>query len=161
MNPLDFDIGFFTDAGDIDLKQQVWAYKNQREIMRRTSMYRGELAMGHPRYPSGSPAACVEIDAPLGDVTDIKYSAKDNKAIEDWLRLKLATPWHSLGTARIASRDDFGVVDENLNVYGLQRLKVADMSVVPKNMGSNTNNAAMIIGGKAADIIIAELMLKR
>ncbi|KAM0287377.1 hypothetical protein ACHAO9_007781 [Fusarium lateritium] len=160
-DPLDFDIGFLTDAGDLDLKQQVWAYKKQREIMRRTSMYRGELAIGHPRYPTGSPAGCVEIDAPLGDVTDIQYSPEDDEAIEDWLRLKLTTPWHSLGTARIGSRDDFGVVDKNLNVYGLQGLKVADMSVAPKNMGANTNNTAIVIGEKAADIIIAELRLKR
>ncbi|KAI8665201.1 hypothetical protein LRP88_12764 [Fusarium phalaenopsidis] len=159
-DPLDFNVGFFTDADDIDLKKQLWAYKKQREIMRRTAMYRGELAMGHPPFPEGSAAACIETDAPLKDVQDIKYSAEDDKVIEDWLRFKVASPWHSLGTAKMGPRESFGVVDEQLSVHGIQGLKIADMSVSPKNMGANTENAALVIGEKAADIIISELGLK-
>ncbi|KAJ4124103.1 Alcohol oxidase [Fusarium oxysporum f. sp. narcissi] len=159
-DPLDFEVGFFTDVHDVDLKTQVWAYKKQREIMRRTAMYRGEVTLGHPRFPDGSAAACVETDAPLSDVQDLQYSSEDDKAIEQWLREKISTTWHSLGTARMAPREDFGVVDHQLNVYGTQGLKIADLSIPPTNMGANTNNAALVIGEKAADIIIQELGLK-
>ncbi|KAH7146790.1 GMC oxidoreductase-domain-containing protein [Dactylonectria estremocensis] len=160
-DPLDFDVGFFTDVHDVDLKTQVWAYKKQREIMRRTAMYRGEMALGHPRFPDGSAAACVETDAPLSDVQDLQYSSEDDKAIEQWLREKISTTWHSLGTARMAPREDFGVVDHQLNVYDTEGLKIADLSIPPKNMGANTNNTALVIGEKAADIIIQELGLKQ
>ncbi|KFY79231.1 hypothetical protein V499_01735 [Pseudogymnoascus sp. VKM F-103] len=158
---LDFDVGFFTDPHDIDLKKQIWAYKKQREIMRRTKMYRGELALGHPRFPAGSNAACVETNGPLNDVCDLKYSAEDDKAIEEWLRENVNTTWHSLGTAKMAPLEEMGVVKPNLDVHGVKGLKVADMSIAPENVGANTNNTALVIGEKAADIIMQELGLNQ
>lgn len=156
--PLDFDVGFFSDANDIDLKKQVWAYKKQREILRRTSFYRGELAAGHPKFAAGSTAAITEsVDAPLSNVQDVVYSKEDDAAIEQWLRETVNTTWHSLGTCKMAPREDYGVVDPSLNVYGVTGLKVADLSIPPENVGANTNNTALAIGEKAADIILAEL----
>lgn len=165
-DPLDFDTGFFSDPGDVDLKTHVWAYKTQREIMRRTHFYRGELADGHPRFAPGSAAACVEVDAGLGDDDDAQdhhlvYSAEDDAAIEQWLREKVGTTWHSLGTAKMAPREGNmgGVVDQALNVHGVKGLKVADLSIAPGNVGANTYSTALMIGEKAADIIIDELNL--
>jgi choline dehydrogenase-like flavoprotein len=175
-DPVDLDVGFFTDPGDVDIKQLVWAYKKQREIVRRTRFYRGELARAHPAFPAGSAAACVENvavskdDGSAGDggsggvgekvVEDIVYSAEDDMAIEQWLRANLCTSWHNLGSAKMAPRDDGGVVDPALNVYGVTGLKVADLSICPANVAANTANTAFVIGEKAADLIIAELGLK-
>jgi choline dehydrogenase-like flavoprotein len=161
---LDFDVGFFTDPHDIDLKVQIWAYKKHREIMRRTRMYRGELALGHPMFPSGSKAACIETTTTdngnnTDDIRDLEYSAEDDRAIEQWLRENINTTWHSLGTAKMAPREDKGVVRPNLDVYGTMGLKVADLSIAPENVGANTNNTALLIGEKAAAIIIKELGL--
>ncbi|KAG1900103.1 uncharacterized protein F5891DRAFT_340726 [Suillus fuscotomentosus] len=55
------------------------------------------------------------------------------------------------------SRADQGVVDARLNVYGVTNLKVADLSIVPKNVGTNTYSTALIIGDKAAMIIAEDL----
>ncbi|PKS05176.1 hypothetical protein jhhlp_008544 [Lomentospora prolificans] len=159
-DPLDFDVGFFSDKGDVDLKKQIWAYKKSREIMRRTKMYRGEVAFGHPKFPEGSKAACVELDAQLSDVKDIEYTAEDDKAIEQWLRENIGTTWHSLGTAKMAPREKLGVVKPNLDVYDVQALKVADLSIPPENLGANVNNTALLVGEKAASIIIGEFGLK-
>ncbi|KAK7961638.1 uncharacterized protein PG986_002463 [Apiospora aurea] len=163
-DPLDFDVGFFTDAGDVDLKKQIWAYKKQRELMRRTQMYRGEVAAGHPKFPAGSKAACVELEASLlssgaENVRDVEYAAEDDAAIEQFLRENVATTWHSLGTCKMAPRESKGVVDGNLSVYGVEGLKLADLSVPPENVGANTNNTALTIGEKAAAIFIKELGL--
>ncbi|KAJ4211768.1 hypothetical protein NW757_014804 [Fusarium falciforme] len=128
--------------------------------MRRTAMYRGEVAAGHPRFPAGSAVACVDLDEPLRDVQDLQYSAEDDKAIEQWIRENVGTTWHSIGTAKMAPREEFGVVDQHLNVWGTKGLKVADLSIPPMNVGANTNNTAMVVGEKAADIIIKELGLK-
>ena len=60
----------------------------------------------------------------------------------------------------MAPREDKGVVDKELNVYGTSGLKVIDMSIVPENVGANTCNTAMIIGEKGADIIAREFGLE-
>jgi alcohol oxidase len=162
---LDFDIGFFNDPNDLDLKKQVWAYKKGREIMRRTAMYRGEIAAFHPKFPDDSRAACIESapaeQIPQGEaeLADLEYSAEDDGAIEQYIRENIGTTWHSLGTARMAPREELGVVDEKLSVYGVQGLKVVDLSIVPKNIGGNTNNTALAVGEKASDIIAQELGL--
>ena len=57
-------------------------------------------------------------------------------------------------------RDQNGVVDARLNIYGVQNLKVADMSIAPSNAGANTYNTALIIGEKAAVIIAEDLGIK-
>lgn len=157
---LDFDAGYLNDEHDLDMKKQLWAYKRQREIMRRTAMFRGELSAGHPRFAEGSAAACAAVEGPLSDVKDIQYSAEDDNAIEQWVRENLNTTWHSIATAKMAPREENGVVDRNLNVWGTKALKIADLSIPPMNVGANTNNTAMVIGEKAADIIIEELALR-
>ncbi|KAI0891488.1 GMC oxidoreductase [Annulohypoxylon nitens] len=161
-DPLDFDMGFFSDANDIDLKKQVWAYKKGREILRRTSIYRGEVPSRHPRFPEGSKAGVLKEWTPPVDgveIQDLEYSAEDDAAIEQYLRENIQTTWHSLGTAKMAPREKMGVVDKDLNVYGVRGLKVADLSIPPENVGANTNNTAMMIGEKAANIIAKELGL--
>lgn len=155
----DFDPGCFSDAGNIDIKMHLWMYKKQREIIRRMDVFRGEVASWHPRFPAGSKAACIETDTALGDVPEIEYSAEDDAAILQWLREHIDTTWHSMGTCRMAPREKSGVVDPSLSVHGVLGLKVADMSIAPSNVAANTNNTAMAIGEKAADIFINELGL--
>jgi len=53
-----------------------------------------------------------------------------------------------------------GVVDPRLNVYGVQGLKIADMSICPSNVAANTYSTALVIGEKAAVIIAEELGIK-
>jgi alcohol oxidase len=161
-DPIDFDVGYLKDADGVDVKKHIWAYKTQREIFRRMGIYRGEFAGDHPRFPKGSKAAVVEkADGPVPDnAKRIEYTAEDDKAIEDNVRKIVATTWHSLGTAKMAPREEKGVVDSSLSVYGVKGLKLADLSIVPENVGANTNNSALLVGEKAADIIIKELGLQ-
>lgn len=164
--PLDFNLGFFTDEYNIDLRKLVWAYKKTREVFRRTKFYRGEHEDTHPEFAKDSPAALVHLDAPLFTteaerkaLPDIVYGPADDAAIVQFLREVTETTWHSLGTNKMAPRAAKGVVDENLNVYGVTSLKVIDLSIAPGNVAANTNNTAMVIGEKGADIIARELGL--
>ena len=126
--------------------------------MRRTKMYAGELDLGHPKFPAGSGAALATARPAEGEeVRDLVYSAEDDKAIEKHLRENVATTWHSLGTAKMAPREEGGVVSERLDVWGVKGLKVADMSIAPGNVGGNTNNTALMIGEKAAGLLGEEL----
>ena len=54
-------------------------------------------------------------------------------------------------------RERGGVVDPRLNVYGVQGLKVADMSIAPSNVAANTYSTALVIGEKAAVMVAEEL----
>ena len=90
-SPPDFDAGFLSHPAD--LAPQVWTYKTMREIMRRMPSFRGEIAATHPQFPRESEAACISSYTPF--VKDVVYSDEDNEAIEQWVRSKVETAWHS------------------------------------------------------------------
>jgi len=155
-SPLDFDTGFLTKEGDI--AQFILSYKFTRELIRRMPAYRGEFAAFHPKFPVGSAAACKERDVPaLTDAPDIVYSDADDEAIVEFHRNSVTSTFHSLGTCAMKPRNQGGVVDARLNVYGVEGLKVADLSICPSNVGNNTYSTALVIGEKAAAIIAEDL----
>ncbi|KAK1718883.1 hypothetical protein CaCOL14_004764 [Colletotrichum acutatum] len=154
----DFTTGWLLDENDIDLKSHIWGYKTQRAIARRMEIFRGELALGHPKFANTSSAAVIEVAE--GPITDsIEYSAEDNAAIIQYIRENIGTSRHPLGTCKMAPQENRGVVDPNLNVYGVSGLKIADLSVPAQQVAANTYNAALLMGEKAAEIIIKELRL--
>jgi choline dehydrogenase len=59
---------------------------------------------------------------------------------------------HPAGTCRMGTGED-AVVDAELRVHGIDRLRVADASVMPALPRGNPNLACMMIGEKAADLI--------
>ncbi|RYP81724.1 hypothetical protein DL769_001874 [Monosporascus sp. CRB-8-3] len=166
-DPLDFRTGYLSDKNGFDIKVQIWAYKKQREVVRRMATYRGEVSSQHPVFPPGSKAAYVletaEDGTPLAPsaLKNLEYAPEDDAAIEDWIRHNITTCWHGIGTCRMAPKEQQGVVDENLGVHDVHGLKVADLSIVPENICANTMSTALAIGEKAADIFIQELGLVR
>jgi choline dehydrogenase-like flavoprotein len=150
--------GFLSDPQGVDLKKHVWGYKKHREIMRRMETYRGEVAMLHPPFAPDSGAAPVQLNDKLpSDVTDLVYTPEDDKVLEDYIRANVGTTWHSLGTCKMGPREEGGVVDDSLSVYGVEGLKVVDLSIPPRNVAANTMNTAVAIAEKAADTIVKEL----
>ncbi|KAG8744521.1 hypothetical protein FRC10_009973 [Ceratobasidium sp. 414] len=165
---LDFETGFFEKKADVDI--HVWAYKKarigshvkDREIARRMPCYRGEFALLHPKFPEGSAATTVKLDKQLDakNIKDLVYTAEDDLAIEAFARQMVETTWHSCGTVLMKPQEENGCVDARLNVYGTQNLKVADLSIIPGNVGANTNSTAMLVGEKAAVLIAEDLGLQ-
>ncbi|KAJ7508943.1 GMC oxidoreductase-domain-containing protein [Mycena galericulata] len=157
--PLEIDTALLDR--DEDLVVLRWTYKWSRELSRRMESYRGEYADGHPKFPEGSQVVCREAEGPV-DVSapEMKYTAEDDEAIDVFHRESACMGWHALGTCAMKPREAGGVVDPQLNVYGVKNLKVADMSIAPLNVGANTNNTALIIGEKAALVIALELGIK-
>ncbi|KAL1669208.1 GMC oxidoreductase-domain-containing protein [Schizophyllum commune] len=168
----DFDSGFMNNKADFAPIR--WSYKKTREIARRMDAFRGELTSHHPHFHPDSPAACKDIDIGTakqllpngftvgihmgtwhkpGDAydaskvhEDIEYSEDDDKAIDDWVADHVETTWHSLGTCAMKPREEGGVVDGRLNVYGTQGLKCVDLSICPDNLGTNTYSSALLVG---------------
>ena len=63
------------------------------------------------------------------------------------------TLYHPVGTARMGT-DAASVVDEELRVRGVQGLRVADASVMPDIIRGHTQAVSMVIGEKAADLLV-------
>jgi choline dehydrogenase-like flavoprotein len=75
-------------------------------------------------------------------------------ALMDLIRRRADTIYHPVGTCRMGT-DDLAVVDPQLRVRGIERLRVADASVMPALIGGNTNAPAMMVGERAADFLRA------
>ncbi|WWD00976.1 hypothetical protein V866_007914 [Kwoniella sp. B9012] len=152
--------GFLTRPEDLPV--HVWYYKKQREFCRRLPFYEGEQPDSHPRFDPKSPARLRTSDDP--NRTDkpveedvIPYSAEDDRVIELYVRENVATAYHSIGTCAMRGRDAMGVVDARLNVHGVKNLKVADLSICPSNIGSNTTSIVLLIAENAARIFLQDL----
>jgi choline dehydrogenase len=70
------------------------------------------------------------------------------------LRILTVTLHHQIATCRMGPESDpLAVVDPELRVHGIQRLRVVDSSVIPRTTSAHTNAPAIMIGEKAADMI--------
>jgi choline dehydrogenase len=72
--------------------------------------------------------------------------------LRSYLRQSATTAWHPVGTCAMGSGSD-AVVDEELRVYGVTGLRVADASIMPEITSGNTNAPTVAIAERAADLI--------
>ena len=92
-----------------------------------------------------------------GLVTDDEYlpgnAARTDEQIEQFARHKGGTVFHPVGTCRMGA-DEAAVVDPQLRVRGVDRLRVIDASIMPSMVSTNTNAAAIMIGEKGASLVL-------
>ncbi len=94
--------------------------------------------------------------APL-QVTEIAPGTdkESDDEILDWVRKVAETTYHPVGTCRMGS-DALAVVDARLRVHGIDGLRVADASIMPTLTSGNTNAPSIMIGEKAADVVLKQ-----
>ena len=88
----------------------------------------------------------------LAEIPSTPSDLSDEKVLEDLSKLG-TTGYHVSGTCRMGS-DSNAVVDPHLRVRGLEGLRVADTSIIPRLPSGNTNAPAMVIGLRASQFIL-------
>jgi choline dehydrogenase len=81
--------------------------------------------------------------------------ATDEQITEE-LKWMLSPGLHGTGTCTMGLDPASSVVDAKLRVHGIAGLRVVDCSVMPTPVSANTNGPAMVLGARAAEIILAE-----
>ena len=104
--------------------------------------------------------ACVELcrevgnSAPLGRYTkrEVMPGALKGPELEDFVRNAAITYHHQTCTAKMGC-DSMSVVDSQLKVYGIEKLRIADGSVMPRVTTGNTMAPCVVIGERAAEVL--------
>jgi choline dehydrogenase len=107
--------------------------------------------------------ACVELCREIGNSAALRPFAKrevmpgnlKGAELENFVRDGALTYWHQSCTAKMG-RDSMSVVDGGLKVYGIDSLRIADGSIMPRVTTGNTMAPCVIIGERAADVLRAD-----
>jgi choline dehydrogenase len=126
------EIRFNFLKSDYDMQALIFGIRTCRRIATQPALAPfmvGEIA----------PGAQFDSDAELADV----------------VRANGVSNHHPVGTCRMGKETD-AVVDPRLRVYGVERLRVADASIMPSIIAGNTNAPTIMIGEKAAAMILQD-----
>ena len=136
---------------------------------------------GYLRLLGAEPGSPIEIQpnflcepedvSDLIDAVDLVMDLAATKAYADWfdgyaapetrlnrantvhfIRTACSTFFHTCGTAKMGN-DAMAVVDGNLKVHGVDRLRIADASIMPRVTTGNTMAPCVVIGERAGGIL--------
>ena len=78
-----------------------------------------------------------------------------DEQLTEEIRMRGVSNLHPVGTCRMGRGLD-AVVDPRLRVHGIERLRVADASIMPQVPGGNTNAPSIMIGEKCAAMVLED-----
>ena len=88
------------------------------------------------------------------DETEPGADVTSDRDLERFVREKADTIYHLAGTCRMGpDSDPDAVVDSRLRVRGVERLRVADASIMPEVVNAPTHAACVMIGEKCSTLI--------
>jgi choline dehydrogenase len=104
--------------------------------------------------------ACVDLCGEVGNSAALKSFSKreimpgnlKGADLDNYIRDAASTYWHLTCTAKMG-RDPMSVVDSDLKVYGIDNLRIADGSIMPRVTTGNTMAPCVIIGERAVEIL--------
>ncbi len=118
----------------------AWDRERLRDAVRRTV-----ALFDHPAF-EGIVGERLE---PTGETLE------SDDALDLWMQRTASIAGHTACTCRMGPAEDQGaVVDQYCRVYGVEGLRVVDASVMPEVVRANTNATVIMIGERAADLIL-------
>jgi choline dehydrogenase-like flavoprotein len=135
-----------TNAPQIDLNYYsapedqavaIYAFKNLRKILAEFATYNYTIG---PNNGEVAPGPSVESDA----------------EILDYIRSTAYTVSHASGTCAMLPQENGGVVNEKLQVYGVEGLRIVDASIFPRIPDQHTQGPTYMVAEKAATIILQD-----
>ena len=112
-----------------------------RSVVRLVRSVVDQPALNRYKGDEISPGAAIQSDAQL----------------DDFLREHIESAYHPCGTCRMGDADDpLAVVDPETRVIGIRSLRVVDSSIFPRVTYGNLNAPSMMVGEKAADLILGK-----
>ncbi|KAH8924774.1 GMC oxidoreductase [Atractiella rhizophila] len=168
-----------------DIKAFGWGYKFSRSLARGMPSSLGEHEPSHPSFPPSSPVrtegrqrpslSVVSSLPPPGESKrsrfaewnvlddsmeeepeELKYGPDDDVILKNWIKDNLQFRDPS-GTCAMKPEQEGGVVDSRLNVYNVEGLRIADLSILPSPVSGPLYTTALIIGLRASSFILADL----
>ena len=114
--------------------------------------------MSHPADIEAA-RSCIKLCRELGNAEAFRPYAKreaipgeGSNADDSFIRDAAVTYWHQCGTARMGL-DDMAVVDASLAVQGVEGLRIADGSILPRVTTGNTQAPCAVVGERAAQML--------
>ena len=129
------EAGYLSDPDGFDLRMMVECAQLSRRLLAQPALDRWR---GAPIFP------------PRVDLSDAELA--------QFVRAKAETIYHPVGTCRMGT-DEGAVVDPQLRVRGIERLRVVDASVMPTLVGGNTNAPVIAVAERAADLVRGRIAL--
>ena len=118
-------------------------------------------SLSHPDDLAAS-RLCVQTLREIGNSSPLRRFVRrevmpgdlNGQELDAYLRDSASTFWHQVGTAKMG-RDPMSVVDGELKVYGVDGLRVADGSIMPRITTGPTMAPCVVIGERAAQALTA------
>ncbi len=121
-------------------------WEDFRHCIRLTREIFGQSAFDDFRGREISPGSHVESD----------------EALDEFIREEVESAYHPCGTCKMGDASDpLAVVDPELNVIGVEGLRVADSSIFPRITNGNLNGPSIMVGEKASDHILGRQLLAK
>ncbi|CAG9824318.1 unnamed protein product, partial [Phaedon cochleariae] len=139
-NPMDsprFYTNYFSDPENHDVKTFIAGIREAQRIS---------------QSPALQKYAATLVSTPVPGCESITFNT--DQYWECCLRTIIGSEYHQTATCRMGPQGDpQAVVDARLRVHGINKLRVADTSVIPITISGHTVAPAYMIGEKGADII--------
>ena len=112
-----------------------------------------EITVRAVRIARSIMSASAMVPLQVSEIAPGSDRTSDDEII-DWVKKAAETTYHPVGTCKMGS-DPMAVVDAQLRVHGIAGLRVADASIMPTLTSGNTNAPSIMIGEKAADMVLS------
>lgn len=94
--------------------------------------------------------------------TVLAPASESDEDILQFCRANVSSSWHMTGTVKMGKDGDIhAAVDNRFRVFGMENLRVADMSVVPLMTNNHTQATAYLTGATCAEVLIREYKLNQ